>query len=142
MDALFLILVLWLLCCCIVGRYLECIRVVAREHAGRFACILGRFIDQLDHAHVAELVVLVDNLGHPLNPLQCAVVLEVLVEPGGVGVLQLTVNRVNLIQINWKLGVGYYLPRKRLLRLLRTRRTVQVHNDIHARITRPATNIL
>ena len=82
--------------CQVQVAYLEGVGVVARAHAGYLACILDRLIDELDHADVAEFVVLVDGLGHPLEPVQRAVVLEVLVEPGGVGVLHQFVSSLPL----------------------------------------------
>lgn len=82
-DAL-VVLVLWL--AAIIERkeagYLPCVRVVVFAHAVCLLRVLQRLIDKLNHANIAELVVLMDALGHPLDPFKCPVILRANVERG------------------------------------------------------------
>lgn len=67
--------------------YLECVRVIARPHRRDLVGVLDRLVDDLEHAHVAEGVILVDVGCHPLKELERSFILIVHVEAGGRGIL-------------------------------------------------------
>lgn len=67
--------------------YFPCVRVVALAHVICLPRALQGLIHELNHTNVTELVVLMDVLGHPLDPFKRPVILRVLVEPGTGGVL-------------------------------------------------------
>ena len=98
-----------------LNTHVKCFGIVIPPHRTSLVCILHRLIDNLQHTHVAELVVLVNLLGHPLEKLQRPLILILLVKP-------------------W---VRRILPRKRVIRRLRPRSPMQVNNNIQTRITRP-----
>lgn len=81
---------------------------------------MNRLIDNLEHSNIAELVVLVDVGGHPLQELQRPLELIILV----------------------KSSDGRILARKRILRRLGPGSTMQINDNIQARITSPLTQIL
>ena len=99
----------------VLDTHVKCLGIVIPPHRPSLVRILLRLIDNLQHAHVAELVVLVYLLGHPLEKLQRPLILILLVKP-------------------W---VRCILSRKRVIRSLRSRSPMQVNNNIQARITCP-----
>jgi hypothetical protein len=67
--------------------YCEGVGVVACPHASNLVGVLKGLVNEFEHADVAEVAVLVDGCRHPLDELEGSVVLVVLVEARGAGVL-------------------------------------------------------
>lgn len=120
------------------GSYLECIGIVACPHRRDLVRVLERLVDDLDHAHVAEGVVRVDVLRHPLEKLERPFVLVVHIEAGGRGILNEQVSHHDTVH---KKGTFRYLARERVLGHLSTRRTVQVDDDVESHISGPVADL-
>lgn len=61
--------------------YVPSFGIVRAAEGVDLAIPVGRLVDELDHADVAELLARVDHVRHPLEPFESTTIVVVIVEP-------------------------------------------------------------